>query len=89
MMGKTSVPVILLPEEDGGYSVFVPLFPACTTQGDTAEEALRNAKEAMELILEEPSEDDLECLELLDITHVVLGQVEVDVPVTPSVKARD
>ncbi len=88
-MSKRSVPVILLPEEDGGYSVFVPLFPACTTQGETAQEALENAKEAMELILEEPSEDDLECLELLDISHVVLGRVEVEIPVPPKVKTRD
>jgi predicted RNase H-like HicB family nuclease len=88
-MSKRSVPVILLPDEDGGYSVFVPLFPACTTQGETAQEALENAKEAMELILEEPSEDDLECLELLDISHVVLGRVEVEIPVPPKVKTRD
>ena len=88
-MSKKSVPVILLPEEDGGYSVFVPLFPACTTQGNTPQEALENAKEAMELILEEPTEDDLDCLDLLDISHVVLGRVEVEIPVSPKVRPRD
>ena len=88
-MSKKSVPVILLPDEDGGYSVMVPLFPACTTQGDTPQEALENAKEAMELLLEEPTEFDLECLELLEISHVVLGRVEVEVPASSTVKTRD
>ena len=88
-MSKKSVPVILLPDEDGGYSVMVPLFPGCNTQGDTPQEALENAKEAMELLLEEPTEFDLECLELLNISHVVLGRVEVDIPVPPKVKTRD
>jgi predicted RNase H-like HicB family nuclease len=80
MMSKKNVPVILLPEEGGGYSVFVPLFPSCTTQGETAEEALKNAKEALELLLEEPTEDDLECLDILDISHIVVGHVEVEAP---------
>jgi predicted RNase H-like HicB family nuclease len=79
-MSKKNVPVILLPEEDGGYSVFVPLFPSCTTQGETAEEALKNAKEVLELLLEEPTEDDLECLDILDISHIVVGHVEVEAP---------
>jgi len=78
-MSKKNVPVILLPDESGGYSVFVTLFPSCTTQGETAEEALKNAKEALELVLEEPTEDDLECLDILDISHLVVGHVEVEV----------
>ena len=88
-MSKRSVPVILLPEEDGGYSVFVPLFPACTTQGETPVEALKNTKEALELIPEKPRNDDLERLELLDISHVVMGRVEVEIPVPPKAKTRD
>ena len=27
--------VVLVPEEDGGYSVTVPALPGCTSQGDT------------------------------------------------------
>jgi predicted RNase H-like HicB family nuclease len=80
MMSKKNVPVILLPEESGGYNVFVPLFPSCTTQGETDEEGLRNAKEVLGLLLEEPTEDDLECLDILDISHIVVGHVEVEVP---------
>ena len=37
------------PEPDeGGYSVIVPSLPGCVTQGDTVEEALANAREAIE-----------------------------------------
>lgn len=43
----------LTPEKDGGYSVTFPDIPGCITQGDTKEEALKMAKEALELVLEE------------------------------------
>jgi antitoxin HicB len=45
--------VILTPEPDaGGYSVTVPALPEVTTQGETVEEALAMAREAIELSLE-------------------------------------
>lgn len=44
--------IVLIPElEEGGYSVIVPLLPGCFTQGETFEEALANAKEAIEVHL--------------------------------------
>ena len=47
---------VLTPEPDeGGYSVAVPALPGCYTQGDTLEEALENARDAIRLYL-----DDLE-----------------------------
>ena len=44
--------VVLVPEEEGGYSVEVPALPGCYTQGETREEAIAMAKEAIELYLE-------------------------------------
>jgi antitoxin HicB len=45
--------VILTPGSDqGGYSVRVPALQGCNTQGDTLEEALGNAREAIELYLD-------------------------------------
>lgn len=44
--------VILIPEEEGGYSVEVPALPGCYTQGETREEAIVMVKEAIELYLE-------------------------------------
>jgi predicted RNase H-like HicB family nuclease len=43
--------VILTPEE-GGYVVTVPALPGCVTEGDTLEEALDNARNAIELYVE-------------------------------------
>lgn len=45
--------VLLNIEEEGGYQVTVPALPGCITQGDTIEEALAMAKEAIELYVEE------------------------------------
>jgi predicted RNase H-like HicB family nuclease len=51
------VTVLLIEEPEGGYSVEVPELPGCFTEGDTLEEALKNAKEAIECYLDpaEPS----------------------------------
>lgn len=44
--------IILVPEEQGGYSVGVPALPGCYTQGETRKEAIAMAKEAIALYLE-------------------------------------
>jgi antitoxin HicB len=44
--------VILDPAEEGGYNVLVPALDGCYTQGDSEEEALINAKEAIICYLE-------------------------------------
>ena len=79
-MEMRKVTVILFSGEDGGYAAFMPLFPSCTTEGDTVEEAMKNAKESLELALEESKPDDLECLEYSHPAHIVVGEVEVQVP---------
>lgn len=44
--------IILEPQEEGGYTVYVPSLPGCISQGETKEEAIKNIKEAIELYLE-------------------------------------
>lgn len=44
--------VILEPEEEGGYAVWVPALPGCVSQGDTLEEALANIREAIQSYVE-------------------------------------
>lgn len=44
--------VVLTPEAEGGFSVAVPDLPGVYTQGETVEESLEMAKEAIELYLE-------------------------------------
>jgi predicted RNase H-like HicB family nuclease len=64
------VKVVLVPAEEGGYTVYIPALPGCISEGDTREEALENIKEAFALYLE-PVEDDLVIeaeYELVDIT---------------------
>jgi predicted RNase H-like HicB family nuclease len=43
----------------------MPLFPNCTTEGETVEDSLRNAKESLGLVLEALTGVDLECLDIL------------------------
>ena len=57
--------VVLEPQEEGGYSVYAPSLPGCVSQGETAEEAVANIKEAIEV-----------CLESLKERGVLLPQVE-------------
>jgi len=45
--------VVVEPAEEGGYVVTVPALPEAGTQGETCEEALANAREAIELVIEE------------------------------------
>lgn len=44
--------VVLEPQEEGGYTAYVPSLKGCISEGDTKEEALQNIKEAVELYLE-------------------------------------
>ena len=40
-------------EKDGGYSVWVPGLPGCTSQGETFDMAMENIREAIGLYLED------------------------------------
>lgn len=44
--------VVLEPQAEGGYTVYVPTLPGCVSQGETSDEALANIKEAIEIYLE-------------------------------------
>ncbi len=41
------------PEEGGGYTVTVPALPGCITEGDTLEEAIPMAREAIAVCIED------------------------------------
>lgn len=49
--------VVLHPAEEGGYWVEVPAFPGCYSQGETVEESMANAREAIETHIEALKED--------------------------------
>ena len=51
-MGVLSYRILLRKEPEGGYTVIVPSLPGCVTYGDSVEEAIDMAKEAIDLYLE-------------------------------------
>ena len=68
-MKQRTYRILLTPEEEGGFSVSVPALPGCFTQGETIDEAIEMAKEAISLYVEsleaggEPVPDDNNSLE--------------------------
>lgn len=51
-MRLLSYRILLRKEPEGGYTVTVPSLPGCVTYGETVEEAVEMAKEAIEAYLE-------------------------------------
>lgn len=50
--------IVVHPEpEEGGYSVTVPALPGCYAQGETIEEAIARAKEAIRIHIQGLIED--------------------------------
>ena len=52
MMHMHEFDVVIIEDETGGYVALVPALPGCHTQGDTLEELMDNAKEAINLYIE-------------------------------------
>jgi len=63
--------IVLEPSEDGGYTAYVPSLPGCISEGDSADEAMANIREAVELYLE-PVDDDLVGKEGLEVHELVV-----------------
>ena len=60
-MAKTlEYTVILEPQPEGGFTVLVPALPEVVTEGETEDEALRMAAEAVRLALDYRKENGLE-----------------------------
>jgi len=76
-------PVILTPDESGGFVVTFPDIPEAITQGETKEEALAMAKEALEAALEFYFEDKRA---VPAPSKVRRGQSAVELPASLSAK---
>lgn len=46
------IPLVLAPQPEGGFAVTSPLLPELVTEGDTVAEALANAQDAFEAVVE-------------------------------------
>ncbi len=68
-MKQLTYRILLNREPEGGYTVTVPTLPGCVTYGETVDEAIVMAKEAIELYIEslvahnEPIPDESNMLE--------------------------
>ena len=51
-MRQLTYRVLLKHEPEGGYTASVPTLPGCITYGETVDEAIMMAKEAIELYVE-------------------------------------
>jgi len=72
--------VILEPAEEGGFIVHVPALPEVSTCGDTEQEALAMAREAIELVLEHRLAQGEQIP--VEQKPSELRQITVDVPTT-------
>jgi predicted RNase H-like HicB family nuclease len=78
---KCKVTVILTRAAPGDpYVATFPAFPTWSTQGETVEEALRMAKELVELNLEEDEDEYRWLMERAYSLLTVVGQIEIDAP---------
>lgn len=66
--------------ETQGYSVFIPDIPGCMTQGDTMEEALAMAQEAIGLMLEDVAPADYPAASLPQALALEKDQFALMVP---------
>ena len=67
---------IVIEKDEHGYYAYSPELEGCQTQGDSLEEVIANAKEAVELYLETLSSDEVK--ELLS-KEILTTTVEVQV----------
>jgi antitoxin HicB len=52
-MRNLTYKILLRPEPEGGFTVLVPSLPGCITFGETVEESIKMAQEAVALYLED------------------------------------
>jgi predicted RNase H-like HicB family nuclease len=67
---------IFQKEDEGGFSVWVPSLPGCTSQGETFEEAMGNIKEAITLYLKDESEQEKQD-EMLEVRNQFMVPVSI------------
>lgn len=51
-MAVYKLPLVLDPQPEGGYVVTCPLVPELISEGDSVDDALRNASDALSAIIE-------------------------------------
>ena len=52
MQSLLMIPLLLAPQPEEGFNVTSPLLPELVTEGDSAEDALENVRDALQAVLE-------------------------------------
>ena len=78
---RRSYTILIIPAEpeEGGYWVKVPSLPGCVTQGESVEEALTNAKEAIEAYILSLQDRGLQVPEEGITTSGLISTISVEV----------
>ena len=71
---------ILLTPEEGGYTARVPAMPGLATEGDTLEEAIAMAKDAMQVYIASLVADGEPIPEETDHPQALVVRVAVEMP---------
>ena len=73
-LARRQLPLLVEKGSDGFYVVECPLFDGCYTQGRTIDEALRNIREVIALVLEEkPNRDILKSYSPVEVSlHTIM-----------------
>ena len=51
--------IVMEPQPDGGYTVYVPALPGCISEGDNRTEAIANIREAISVYTESMTDRNL------------------------------
>ena len=74
--------VVLLADAKKGYTAIVPVLTGCVSEGDSVEEALDMATEAISLYLESSQEHNEEIA--IENPGTLVGEVEIDLTGFPA-----
>lgn len=59
VLSNRNFPVFVEKDEDGFYVIECPIFRGCYTQGKSLDQALKNIREVIELLLEEKENQEI------------------------------
>jgi len=79
-MKELTYTIVLEPAEEGGFDVSVPALPGCFTQGDSFEDALVMAQDAIALWLDALAADNQPIPEEQPSAKVQLAHIRVQAP---------
>jgi predicted RNase H-like HicB family nuclease len=59
---------IIEPQEEGGFTAYIPGLPGCVSEGEVCREAIENIREALELYIDTLKERQQPII--MDNTHI-------------------